>query len=208
MITEDLRPLHAAAVRATVGLVARATPADLAKPTPCAGWDLAALLSHMTVQHHGFAAAARGRGADETCWVPAPLGTDFPSRYADAVTDVLAAFAEPGVLDRPFVLPEFGTDRPFPGRLALAFHLVDYVVHGWDVARSLGLPYQPAPEILAATLPIARAVPDDANRLAPGAAFAPAHPVPPGTDPLTEILLLLGRRPGPGRVPEPGRAAA
>ncbi|GAA4590858.1 uncharacterized protein (TIGR03086 family) [Actinoplanes octamycinicus] len=194
-ITEDLRPLHAAAVRATVDLVARATPADLGKPTPCAGWDLAALLAHMTAQHHGFAAAARGRGSDETVWAPGPLGDDFISRYADAVTDVLDAFAVPDLLDRPFVLPEFGTDRPFPGRLAVTFHLVDYVVHGWDVATALGLPYHPAPEIVAATLPIARAVPDDENRLAPGAAFAPARPVPPGADPLTEILLLLGRRP-------------
>ncbi|BCJ42054.1 TIGR03086 family protein [Actinoplanes ianthinogenes] len=194
-ITEDLRPIHAAAVRATVALVARATPADLAQPTPCAGWDLAALLAHMTAQHHGFAAAARGHGADVSFWTPEPIGADFADRYADAVTTVLDAFAEPDVLDRPFVLPEFSTDRTFPGRLALTFHLVDYVVHGWDVARSLGLPYRPEPEILAATLPIARAVPDDASRLAPGAAFAPARPVPPGSGPLAEILLLLGRCP-------------
>ena len=85
-ITEDLRPLHAAAVRATVDLVARATPADLGKPTPCAGWDLAALLAHMTAQHHGFAAAARGRGGDETVWAPGPLGDDFISRYAGALS--------------------------------------------------------------------------------------------------------------------------
>ncbi|GAA2695796.1 TIGR03086 family metal-binding protein [Actinoplanes palleronii] len=194
-ITEDLRQIHAAAVRATVDLVAHATPDDLTRPTPCAGWDLAALLGHMTAQHHGFAAAAHGRGADLTAWTPTRPDADFLHRYAEATTAVLDAFAPADVLDRPFDLPELSTDRTFPGHLALRFHLVDYVVHGWDVATTLSLPYAPSPDTLAAALPIARAVPDGPTRLAPDAAFAPAHPVLPGTDPLTEILLLLGRDP-------------
>ncbi|GLW32787.1 TIGR03086 family metal-binding protein [Actinoplanes regularis] len=192
-ISEDLRQIHSVAVHATVDLVARATPADLTRPSPCAGWDLAALLRHMTAQHHGFAAAARGHGGDLAFWTSAPVGPDFPDRYAEAATAVLEAFAEPDALDRPFELPEFG--RTVPGRLALSFHLVDYVVHGWDVAKTLSLEFDPAPEVLAATLPIARAVPGGAARLAPDAAFAPALPVPPDTGPLAEILLLLGRRP-------------
>ena len=194
-ITEDVRPLHAAAVRATVDLVVRATVDDLTRATPCAGWDLAALLAHMTAQHRGFAAAARGHGADLAVWTPTPSGADFRERYAAAATDVLEAFASPDALDRPFDLPELSPDQPFPGRLALSFHLVDYVVHGWDVATALSLPYQPEPEILAATIPIARAVPTGPMRLTPDAAFGPAQPVPPGTDPLAEILLLLGRQP-------------
>ncbi|WP_043512710.1 MULTISPECIES: TIGR03086 family metal-binding protein [unclassified Actinoplanes] len=192
---KDLRPIHAEAVRATVDLVARATVEDLRRSTPCAGWDLATLLGHMTAQHRGFAAAARGNGWDLSHWAAAPAGADFDARYAEAAADVVAAFAAPGALDRPVHLPEFTADRTFPCHLALTFHLVDYVVHGWDVARTLDLPYHPGPAVLAATVPIARAVPDDAARLAPGAAFAPALPVPPSADPLTEILLLLGRRP-------------
>ena len=38
------------------------------EPTPCEGWTLADLLAHMTVQHRGFAAAARGLGADPDVW--------------------------------------------------------------------------------------------------------------------------------------------
>ena len=95
-------------------------------------------------------------------------------------------------------LPEFG--RPLPGRLAIGFHLVDYAVHGWDVARTIGVPYHPAGDVLAATVEIARMVPDGAERLEPGAAFAPALPVAAGTDPLTEILLRLGRDPARTRL--------
>src|ERR1700744_1472971 len=65
---EDVRPLHRIAVLASVDVVSAVTADDLAKPTPCAGWNLADLLAHMTVQHRGFAAAARGHGADEAVW--------------------------------------------------------------------------------------------------------------------------------------------
>ena len=194
-IEVDLRAAAAAAVRGSAELVARVAGGDLDRPTPCAGWDLAMLLEHMTVQHRGFAAAAGGRGADPAVWQVAPAPS-VVERYAAAAAEVIAAFAAPDVFDRPFTLPEFGTDRPFPGRLAVGFHLVDYVVHGWDVARSLDLPFQPADEVLALTVPIARAVPGGAARLAAGAAFGPELAVAPGADPLTEILARLGRDPG------------
>ncbi|MFI5893556.1 TIGR03086 family metal-binding protein [Actinoplanes sp. NPDC051513] len=188
-MTTNLIALDALAVRSTVELVADLTPADLSLPTPCAGWDLGALLAHMTAQHRGFAAAASGHGGDLAAWSSKPYSV---RDYAASADLVLSAFAAPGVLDRTFELPEFGAS--FPGRLAIGFHLVDYVVHGWDVAVSLGRPYAPDPAVLAATLPLARSVPDDASRLAPGAAFAPALPVPADADPLSEILLRLGRK--------------
>ena len=60
----DVRPHHRTAVTASVDVVNAVTLDDLDRPTPCAGWNLADLLAHMTVQHYGFAAAARGNGAD------------------------------------------------------------------------------------------------------------------------------------------------
>lgn len=187
-----MHTIHAIAVNATVDLVAQATVADLRRPTPCAGWDLGDLLGHMIAQHRGFAAAAQGHGADLAVWIPVRPGAGFPDEYAEVAAAVLKAFENPV----PEVhLPEFSTDRTFPAGLAQGFHLVDYVVHGWDVATALSLPFALPGEVLTATLPIARAVPDGEARLIPGAAFAPAHSVPPNTDPLAEILLLLGRRP-------------
>ena len=192
MHIDEIVRADAEATRGSVQVVLEVIPSHLPRPTPCAEWDLRALLAHMTAQHRGFAAAARGHGADESAWQP--VETDDPVRaYAEAAEDVLLAFAEPGVLERDFVVPEFG--RAFPGRLAVGFHLVDYVVHGWDVARTIGAEYKPGRDALDAALPIARAVPDGPDRLKPGAAFAPRVPVPPATDPLDEILRLLGRDP-------------
>jgi uncharacterized protein (TIGR03086 family) len=79
--------------------------------------------------------------------------------------------------------------------VAIGFHLVDYVVHGWDVAASVGLGFELPDDVLRAALPIARSVPGGESRTVPGAAFAPGRPVPAGAEPLAEILALLGRGP-------------
>ena len=207
---QELRRLHATAVRASAALVARvAVPADLTRPTPCAAWDLADLLAHMTAQHRGFAAAARGEGADLAHWKTGPPpGPDAAVRYTEEAERVIAAFAAVEDPQQPLVLPEFTRDRTFSATRALGFHCLDYVVHAWDVARTLDLPYEPGPELLAAVLPIARAVPDGAPRLAPGSAFAPAlapaHDATHDVDPLTLLLARLGR-PADWRSPADAR---
>jgi len=187
--------LHRRAVLASVDVVSRIGDGDLGRDTPCAGWNLGDLLAHMIVQHDGFAAAAKGLGADPAVWQPRPLGADPTGEYAAAARRVLDAFAAPGVLAREFALPEISTAVTFPAERAIGFHLVDYVAHGWDVARSLGLPYQLDPDVLDIALRVAAAVPDGENRLAPGAAFAPALPVPEDAPALDRIVALLGRSP-------------
>ena len=185
--------LDAAAVHTSVELVARVTPADLTRPTPCAAWTLHGLLAHMTTQHYGFAAASIGQRGPEP-WKQRPLGADPVLTYRKAARWVLAAFAADGVLDRAFPLPEISTGRRFPAAQAISFHFLDYVVHSWDVARTLNIPVSPEPAVLEAALAVARAVPGGEARLAPGAAFAPAVSWPAGSV-LDEIIALLGRAP-------------
>lgn len=202
----DIVGLDAQAVRASVQVVSQVHAADLARPTPCSGWTLADLLAHMTAQHHGFAAAAAGDGADLVHWQTGAPVDDPVGQYAAAAERVIAAFAAAGVLAGEFMLPEISPKLPFPAAEAIGFHMVDYVVHGWDVARALGLDYDLEPEVLAAALPIARAVPDGERRRRPGAAFAPRVAATNG-DPLTQIVAQLGRHPDWPRLslPFPGR---
>jgi uncharacterized protein (TIGR03086 family) len=199
-IRDDIVELDALAVRASVDLVARARPSDMARPTPCADWTLHGLVSHMAAQHYGFAAAAEGDG-DLTRWRARRLGGDPAADYRAAAETVLAAFSVPGVLGRRFPLPEFTAGSPFPARQAVSFHFIDYVVHSWDVARTLGLEARFTTELLDAALPVARAVPAGQARLAPGAAFAPAVDWPGGSH-LDRVVSVLGRSPAwkpPGR---------
>src|ERR1700740_554198 len=93
--------LDAQAVSESVRLVAQATPADLARPTPCADWTLHGLLRHMIAQHYGFAAASAG-DADLAHWMLRRLEPDPVAAYRTAADHVLAAFAADGALDREF----------------------------------------------------------------------------------------------------------
>lgn len=193
MPINELRIFDALATRASLDLVARVEPADLARPTPCEAWTLHGLLAHMTTQHLGFAAAAGGDG-DPDRWKLVSLGADPVATYRDSVNQVLTAFAANDLADRKFPLPEFTTDFTFTAEQALSFHFVDYVVHSWDVARTLGLPLTFQKEVLDRALQIAESVPDGQPRLDPGAAFAPARAAD-GLSGLDRIVALLGRSP-------------
>ena len=195
----DVRPLHRTAVLASVDVVGAVTANDLSRPTPCAGWSLADLLAHMTVQHHGFAAAARGAGAEPAVWEAANMSdavaADPVGTYAAAAADVLDAFAADGVLDAAFALPEFGPGATFPGALAIGFHFVDYVVHGWDVARAIDAPFELPADVVAAVLPFVLAVPDGEYRTIAGAPFGPAVATHDAATDFDRILSQLGRSP-------------
>jgi uncharacterized protein (TIGR03086 family) len=149
----------------------------------------------MTVQHNGFAAAAAGRGADPDVWQARAPATDPVTEYAAAAELVLAAFAEPGVLERGFSLPEIIPGVEFPAAQAISFHFIDYVVHGWDVARALGVGYELEPDLLAAALPVARAVLDGAPRKLGVVPFAPGIAVTGDLSVMDQIVAILGRSP-------------
>jgi uncharacterized protein (TIGR03086 family) len=196
---EDLRPFHRTAIEHSVEVVAGVATNDLRRPTPCAGWNVSDLLAHMTVQHRGFAAAARGHGADLAVWDPATvadrMAVDPAGTYAAAAADVLDAFADDGVLESGLALPELGPGASFPGALAIGFHFVDYVVHGWDVARSIGADFELPAGVVTAVLPVALAVPVGELREGEGAPFGPAIAAGDGLSDFDRVLLHLGRSP-------------
>ncbi|HEX6355763.1 TIGR03086 family metal-binding protein [Actinophytocola sp.] len=186
--------IDARAVRASIEVVSQVSARDLERPTPCEGWALADLLAHMTVQHDGFAAAARG-ATDLADWAVRPLGADPVTDYRAAGERVIAAFAEDGVLARRFTLPEVSPTSTFAASTAIGFHFIDYLVHSWDVARTIGITFAPEPDLVAAATPIAESVPDDDRRRQPGSAFAPGLVLPDGASPWDRLLARLGRSP-------------
>jgi uncharacterized protein (TIGR03086 family) len=191
----DLVELDRRAVESSIDVVRRVRPGDLARPTPCSEWQLGDLLAHMTAQHRGFAAAGHGSGADLARWKPDPRAVDPVADYESAARGVLATFAADEVLEKSFVLPEISTAIEFPAAQAISFHFIDYVVHAWDVARSLGEPYVLAADLAPAAVRIAELVPDGPERLSEAAAFRPGLPAQAGVSSLDRVLLALGRSP-------------
>ncbi|KOV69248.1 TIGR03086 family metal-binding protein [Streptomyces sp. MMG1121] len=188
----DFVELDRIAVQEAVRVVDLATPADWTRDTPCAGWTLRRLVAHMTAQHLGFAAAARGAGQEPEHWRESEDLSEPARAHRSAAASVLSAFAEPGVTGREFALPNLGG---VPGGRAVGFHFVDYVVHAWDVAATLGTAVEFPGHVLDAALAVARAVPADPGRRGPGFSFGPALEVPEGSGPLEQALRLLGRSP-------------
>jgi uncharacterized protein (TIGR03086 family) len=191
----DLVALDRRAVETSVSVVSRVTSDQLEMPTPCVGWALGDLLAHMTAQHLGFAAAAYGNIEDRSVWRVRPAVNDPATAYAAAARRVIEAFARVGVLDRAFWLPEIRDGGEFSGQSAVGFHLVDYVVHAWDVAVSIGVPVAFASEVIQVASAIAKQVPDGDARQQPGAAFQSGLPTDGSHSEIDQILLFLGRDP-------------
>jgi uncharacterized protein (TIGR03086 family) len=150
--------------------------------TPCEDWDVHALVSHVVTGNRLFAAALRGEPA------PAPaVDDDLVAAFAQSATDVVAAFAEPGALDRIVRVP-FGT---VPATVALHLRISEILVHGWDLARATGqaVPFDDAvaEQELGFSHASLGAIPPDRRP------FAAPKPAPPDSSALVRLVALLGR---------------
>jgi uncharacterized protein (TIGR03086 family) len=200
----DLLAMNRRAVERSVEIVDAVTSTQLSAPTPCEGWSLGDLLGHMIAQHRGFAAAAAGNVDDQSVWRMRPV-IDWPAgAYRVAARAATSAFAGDGVLSRGFWLPEIRDGGPFPGHVAIGFHLLDYVVHGWDVAASIGAKADYPNDLVDVALALAELVPDGASRQQVNSAFGPALAVADARTPMEGLLLILGRDPAWTPVQIPG----
>jgi uncharacterized protein (TIGR03086 family) len=171
-------------------IVSGVTETDLGRETPCAGWNLGDLLRHQVSENHAFAIALREGSAPE--WNTGVLGPDPYRSYAESVKAVLAALAEEGALERQVTVREFGT---FPGAFAARMHLVDSVAHGWDLAKTLSMSYEPDEDAVADVVAFARMIPADPGERRARGTFDVVVETPPGASPLDEFLGLVGRNP-------------
>jgi uncharacterized protein (TIGR03086 family) len=206
MPIDQLVAQHAIAATQTIELASDVTSDQLSLPTPCSDWNLRQLLDHMTTENLGFAAAARGQGADPASWVGNGDRADPVADYLAATEILLVAFAEPGVLQRSFALPLLARKQEFPGERAVTMQLVDSVVHAWDLARTLDLRLTFADDVTAPALALCEEIPDDEFRRKPDAVFGPRTPCPEDRPVLDRIVALLGRSPGWSRAESIGRA--
>lgn len=190
---------HRRALDHCAGVVAQVRACDLGRTTPCTAWDLAALLAHLVGQNEGFAAAVQHARQAPPSGVAveafAPVAWS-PEAFTGSVRRVREAFAgaRPGDVVQ---LPEVAPGRRIPMPVVVGMHLIDTLVHTWDVAQALGRPWRPPEaDLVAAGLEQARRVPDGEARRRPGAAFAPA--VTGAGDAWEQALARLGREPDRG----------
>ncbi len=119
-------------------LVANIGPEDLAASTPCTEWCVRDLLNHITGGATMFAMSAEsGAVSDEVLGQLLGgdnLGDDYRGAWQVASQRALAAFDQPGVMDKIVKLP-FGE---MPAGLALSIAVFDVATHATDLARATG----------------------------------------------------------------------
>lgn len=188
----DILDLDRRALAAAGEAVARVTAAQLGGPTPCRDWTLRELLAHLVAHNHGFAAAARGETVAASVWDGSQVSDEPYPAYLESARAAGDAFAAPGALERQVELAGLGA---FPLRIAIGFHFVDYLIHGWDVARSIGAATEPDAELTITALKFASRWPDAPQTRGPGKPFGPRIDVPASAPPFDQLLGLLGRAP-------------
>jgi uncharacterized protein (TIGR03086 family) len=175
----NYRSLDAAALGLVVAQVALVGDEDLGRPTPCDGWMVADLISHMNVEHETIIEPILGprRGCSDDPRL------DFPPIAARWITALDLTGVDVMV---PKMGLRIGTEQ------VQSVHFVDMLVHGWDVARAVGRSHLVADEFVGEAFPVARAITAPSSPLA-GTAYAAPVAERAEWAPLDNLAAILGR---------------
>jgi uncharacterized protein (TIGR03086 family) len=177
----------------TLGGLLLVTPEAMSNPTPCAEWDLRALLLHMNESLRTLHEAISARHVD---LLPGPGPDD--GVFADPALDLVASLRTRGCQ-----MIRAWTGSPDPGEITIgdcglspgivaAAGAIEVAVHGWDVALACGQP-GPVPPVLAGELlDLCRLLVDDGDR---PSRFGAQVEVPPDASPSDRLVAFLGRVP-------------
>jgi uncharacterized protein (TIGR03086 family) len=175
------------ALQGTLTILTKVQPKDLDAPTPCASWNVRALVNHFVGTARWWAAVIAGDGdvADADY-----AAGDYVAAYEESIRIAVAAFGADGAVDRTVRLP-FGE---FPGVVVRNLATTEQFTHGWDLARATGQPTDLDPGLAAGLLSQARLAIVDAYRGPDGQAlFGPAREAPAGAAAADQLAAFLGR---------------
>ena len=175
------------AASSTMELLRRVRPEQMAAPTPCASWDVHALINHFVGSARWGAALVAGK--DDGPAADYAAG-DYVAAYEESIRIASAAFTAEGALEQVVRMGQ----GDFPGAAVLGFITADQFTHGWDLARAIGQPTELDPELAEVLLAQARLHVTDAMRGPDGVAlFGPEQPAPAGAGAADRLAAFLGR---------------
>ena len=163
------------------------TEADLGRRTPCRGWLLHDLLTHMDDSLEAMAVAAQASSLSLVPSVPPTEGADLLDSICHRARGLLAHWHPAD--DLPAGPVGLG-DLPLSRELLGAVGALEIVLHGWDVAESIGRPRSIPPGLAMDLWPVARDHITDADR---PVRFAAAVEVSDWATPADRLLAQAGR---------------
>jgi len=180
-----------------VGAVADGVRDDqLDDPTPCPGTPVRALLHHLLGLTVAFRDAAGKVEGPTTSTPPStvtdPLPEEWRERLRTRLDEVARAWRDPAAWDG---MTMAGGIR-LPAEAAGLVTLNEVQMHGWDLARATGQPYDVDDDLAEAVLPIVTPSGDqEADARAREGLFGPPVPVPDDAALFDRVLGLGGRDP-------------
>lgn len=185
--------LHPAAVNMT-RILAAVPDEALGGPTPCPDYRLDELIEHIGGFALAFTAAAKKDLGELTSQPPAPhpanLEPGWSARIAGDLTALADAWDDPAAEEG--MTQVGGVD--LPGAVAGRVALDELVVHGWDIARATGQPYECDVASLHQVEATVRQFRQGNDGEVPGL-FGPVVDVPEDAPVLDRVLGLTGRQP-------------
>lgn len=166
-------------------------PEELAGRTPCADYDVRALLGHVVAVLHKLARAGRGGDArDVPDVIDGVPDDDWADAFAHGRSELERVWADDEKLDRTVTVPW----ATLPGRTAIEAYTHEFTVHSWDIAHATGRLADLDPELAERALEgfSAFAPPEARSEQGP---FSPVVPAPDGADAYTRLAAYMGRRP-------------
>ena len=181
----------------TTGLIAAIDTGQAGRPTPCAGWDVRALVSHVAGQDlRNFLVSVRGESAD---WgTPADeLGDDWAAAFRDRAAPLRAAWR---AADLGRLVTGPGGEAPL--RFRADHQITELAVHDWDLATATGQSAGLDPALAEHGLRWGRQMLRPEFR-GPDKAFGVEVPVPADAPVYDQLAGWFGRDPGwtPGGSP-------
>ena len=191
-MSTDLPAAVASACHAVSAALGDPPAVDLGAPTPCAEFDLRALVEHFVGTSGAMARLGLGQPLDpENPWGGGEHATegDWSARLRANLAAVGDGWSRPGSWTGDAQVGGSAMPRSMLGEMTL----VEVATHGWDVARALGRSVELDPEVAEA---VDRAVASTAELGRQMGAYGPEVAVPAGAPGLDRALGKAGRDPG------------
>ncbi|WP_131739921.1 TIGR03086 family metal-binding protein [Actinomadura roseirufa] len=177
-------------------LLAAVRDDELTARTPCEHYTLGDLADHVNGLSLAFAWAARKRFPDGPSQPPSGdasrLAPGWRARVVEQLDALGAAWRAPEAWEG--MTKAGGLD--LPGEVAGRVALNELVIHGWDIARATGSPYEAGRDELDACMAfVGEAVRESGGARIEGL-FEAARTVPDDATPLDRMIAMTGRDPG------------
>lgn len=184
MSTEISELLRSAADRA-VPVIQGIGDDRLKDPTPCSEYQVQALVNHLFQVVVNFQALAARKPADFSA-SPDFLTDDWRARFAVEADRLVAAWASPEALEG--ISSGMGLPQRTVGQMAL----LDLTIHPWDLARAVGINYEPDAAAVESLHELVATMGPTAQKMK---VFGEPHPIKPTDDRFVQLLALTGRDP-------------